>query len=245
MQAKKVVVQTRRRAFNLHKARLACAWVTVKLATSRIPHSELHTLILPFCKTSMSTHPHRKLHAAPEGQPPHQITLFKSRWIELSDSERDTWYEFIFSTASHKKICERILNEFKLDLDSRYQIQRLREWLLQEHEALLGARRIHKRVEELKKENPNATLDEIREKVLQEAFFYALASEEYKTGLQTINAHCRTQSVELSQRRYNDSRRSAEAKATRFCLDETRDYPEVQELFKQAFAAFRKARATK
>jgi hypothetical protein len=193
----------------------------------------------------MSTNPKRKLYAAPKGQPPHQITLFKKRWVEFSETEKDTWYEFVFSTASHKQICERISKELNLNLNSRFQIHRLREWLLQEYESLLSARRIQKRVEELKKQYPNATLDEIREMVLQEAFFYALASKEYKTGLQTVNAHCRSESVQLSELRYNDSKLSAGTKAMRLCLDETRDYPEVHELFKQAFAAYQKARAAK
>lgn len=47
----------------------------------------------------------------------------------------------------------------------------------------------------------------------------------------------------LGHRRYEDSKRSAETKAMQFCLDETHEYPEVQELFKQAFAALEKATA--
>ena len=49
--------------------------------------------------------------------------------------------------------------------------------------------------------------------------------------------------LSLGHHRYEDSKRSAEKKAMHFCLDETQDYPEVQKLFEQAFAAFRKARA--
>jgi hypothetical protein len=48
--------------------------------------------------------------------------------------------------------------------------------------------------------------------------------------------------LSLGYRRYEDSKRSDEKAALHFCLDETRDYPEVQKLFEQAFDAFRKAR---
>lgn len=49
----------------------------------------------------------------------------------------------------------------------------------------------------------------------------------------------------LNKRRFEHSKSSAEVKAMQFCLDQTRGYPEVQELFKQAFAAFEKATAGK
>ena len=50
---------------------------------------------------------------------------------------------------------------------------------------------------------------------------------------------------DLNHRRYDDSKRSAEQSALQFCLDATRDYPEVQKLFKQAFDALEKATANK
>jgi len=45
----------------------------------------------------------------------------------------------------------------------------------------------------------------------------------------------------LNEKRYNDSMRSNEEKALQFCLDATKRYPEVTELFKAAFAALEKA----
>lgn len=84
----------------------------------------------------MSTHPHRKLYAAPEGQPPHQITLFKARWIELSEPERDSWYEFIFSTASNNTILPLrafrplIHHALGVRLRSDAQLLRFLRWIL-------------------------------------------------------------------------------------------------------------------
>ena len=47
---------------------------------------------------------------------------------------------------------------------------------------------------------------------------------------------------DLNERRYEDSKLSTGGKAMQFCLDETSGHPEVQELFKQAFAAFEKTK---
>ncbi len=47
----------------------------------------------------------------------------------------------------------------------------------------------------------------------------------------------------LNQRRYEDSKRDEEVKALGACIDETQEYPEVRELFKQAFLALKKAKA--
>jgi hypothetical protein len=53
------------------------------------------------------------------------------------------------------------------------------------------------------------------------------------------------QASDLNQRRYEDLKSPAELKALRFCLDQTKDYPEAKEAFEQAFDVFDKARAAK
>lgn len=188
---------------------------------------------------------YRKLYAPRAGQEASELTQVKAHWLSLPEPQRDEWCSFLFSSATVPEIRKWIFEKSGISLDKRDQIKRFRKWLVQQELATKKATDLKEREERIIEENKDWPLDRVREKVLQEAYFSTLTNKDFKTGLQTVNAHCRVESNELSQRRYDDSKRAAEAKAMQFCLDETRDYPEVQELFKQAFAALEKATAPK
>lgn len=188
---------------------------------------------------------YRKLYAPRPGQPQSELTKAKAHWLALPEPERDEWTSFVLSAATLPQMRKWIFEKSGINLHKRDQMQRFRKWLVQQQLAVQRAKENKDAEERIQKEHSGWPLDRVREEVLKEAYASTRAKEDYKLGLQTVTAHCRTQSGQLDQRRYEDSKRSNEEKALAVCLQDAKKFPEVIELFKQAFAALRKAKAGK
>jgi hypothetical protein len=77
--------------------------------------------------------------------------------------------------------------------------------------------------------------------------FVKLADQLTNTVLQAISAQTKARfkerEVSLAERKELEAKKSDQEKALEWCLDEAQKFPEVQEMFKAAFAALKKARA--
>ncbi len=174
-----------------------------------------------------------------------QLAQIKRAWKKLPLEKQESWLAQAARRGDPEIIRRRIEKELRINGAILIVAARFRRWLRAEHAARLQAVTLALSEEDIQEEHPDWPLNKVREELLSNAYKWSKEMEDFNTGFKTISAHCRTQTADLNERRYEDSKRSDEEKAMQFCLDATRDYPEVQELFKQAFAALEKATAGK
>lgn len=104
------------------------------------------------------------------------------------------------------------------------------------------------------KANPNASKEKVREAGI--AFFLtesaANGDRESFTDVAHLDlaertgqtkAHFKGREVALAEQKFAETKKSEQQKALELCLDEARAFPDVQQLFKDAFAALKKAKS--
>lgn len=171
-----------------------------------------------------------------------QIKLgkIKERWKKLPEAKQELWFAKQKSETV-PETGERIEKELRIKPLDNNQVVTFRKWLRQEEAARIRARLLGQTEENIQKANPGWALERVREQVLRNAYEWSLEMKDFRVGMQTASAHCRVEGTRLNQRRYEDFKRSDEEKALAVCLDEAKRYPEIQVLFREAFAALKKA----
>jgi hypothetical protein len=70
-----------------------------------------------------------------------------------------------------------------------------------------------------------------------------MASTNVRYMIAKANAHFKERTVRLAEQRADEAKKSEQARALEFCLDEAKKFPAVDQLFRTAFAALKKAKA--
>jgi hypothetical protein len=98
-------------------------------------------------------------------------------------------------------------------------------------------------IEVAKQADPEITPEEIQR--FGQAFFSALALQQQdpKGWFLTQQTELKKQSLEDERAKFTESKKDGQVKALEGCLEESKQFPAVQELFRAAFAALKKAKA--
>lgn len=162
-------------------------------------------------------------------------------WQKLPEAEQKAWWPLISREKILKEIQERIREDLHISDVRPGEASGFRRFLGQEKYARQRARALKRLQRRMLKIRRDWSLDRAREEVIRWSYEFNTETEDFQTVLKTVNAHCRTESVQLNQRRFEDSRRADEEKALAVCLEEAKKFPEIQALFREAFAALKKA----
>jgi hypothetical protein len=174
-----------------------------------------------------------------------ELPKLKTLWPTLHESVQEYWREQFLSQRSQADLRKELLAKLKINLRWDNQLTKFRGWLEQQDVCNAKAERMQENESRLRKEHPDWSLSQIREEVLRQSYFETLASGDFKLGLKTVTGELKANAQAEDRQRYLDAKRSDEEKALSLCLEDANAYPEVQELFKTAFAAFKKAKAAK
>lgn len=179
----------------------------------------------------------------PRGGGHSELTRLKILWRDsLADDAREFWRSRFASDASQAEIRRQLLAKLKINLRFDKQLTTFRQWdeAQQEREAL--GERMEEREAELRTQNPSWSLEQVREELLKEAAAHAIANRDFKVGLKVTAGIAKKVGEDREAERFAEARKDEQAKALEYCLEEAKKFPEVQDLFKAAFAALKKAR---
>jgi len=184
-----------------------------------------------------------KLRRQPGDPPPGELARFKAVWRGLDEDARAGWQDLFDSKAAPARIRKQLLTRLKIDLRCNAQLNIFRDWelrqrVLDQHGELM--REIELRLAAL---HPDWTLDQLREAVLRQAYFVALACGNFKLGLQAIAQDLSAKKVALGEMKTEEAMKDEQAKALEFCLASAGEFPAVMELLRQAFLALKAAKA--
>lgn len=174
-----------------------------------------------------------------------ELTRFKALWRTLADSVREYWREQFISERTQADIRREINSKLKINLQYDKQLNQFRDWVTEQDKRDAQAEFMQENERRLIEQHPDWSLDRVREEVIRQSYFQTLAVGDFKLGLKTVTGELKSKAHEAEERRYQESKRSDEEKALALCLEQARPYPEVQEMFKAAFAALKKAKAGK
>lgn len=170
----------------------------------------------------------------------------KDVWKRMSDDARDYWREQLF--LSHRKLSElrsEILAKFKIQFDYDARLSEFKNWIEDQDARDSHEERMQENERRLKEQHPDWTIDEIRQEVLRQSYLESLGAGNFKQGLATVAVETKAKKLVNDARRYEDAKRSDEEKALSLCLEDAKQFPEVQQMFRDAFAALKKARSKK
>lgn len=175
------------------------------------------------------------------GQFKSPLRQFKSVWRGLSDDARDYWRAQLTSSRPQADLWAEILAEFNLRLSSDSELNQFRDWLHDQDRRDTQSARAKENEARIKAEHPDWTLDQLRGEVLKQSYLETLAAGDFKLGLKTVAQDVNVKRVALDEAKVLEAMKTGQASALEFCLEEAREFPAVQELFRQAFAALKAA----
>lgn len=184
-----------------------------------------------------------KLIGTASGKPETALQKLKAAWLRLPEATQDYWREQFSSSRKQSDIRAELAKKLGVKLPHDSKLTKFRSWLDdqdQRDQIAAESEEDRRRFEQL---FPNDTPQQIQEKML--VAFQARALTRGDAGLGKFMLR-----HSLAERRFAASRedaakasRSDEEKALEYCLEESKTFPEVQEQFKSAFAALKKAKS--
>lgn len=111
----------------------------------------------------------------------------KEVWKRLPEAAQDYWREQFSSSRKQSDLRTEILTKFKIKLSTDGKLTLFRAWLKDQDKRDAQAERMKENERRLVEEHPDWTLDQVREEVLKQSYFEALATGDHKLGLQTVD----------------------------------------------------------
>ncbi|HEY1661990.1 MAG TPA: hypothetical protein VGI03_06185 [Verrucomicrobiae bacterium] len=171
------------------------------------------------------------------------LTLLKELWLSgFFVESRDYWREQFGSRRTQSEIREEIYQKYNVHLQYDKQLTRFRQWVEDQDQR---DEEIEAMNEDLRRTNgmcTNATVAEIRDTVYQTYHMRALARGDVKLGKFILRMDLADRKLALRQRKARLAEEEEASRALDFCIEEARKYPEVEKLFREAFAGLRKAK---
>lgn len=140
-----------------------------------------------------------------------EISRFKMQWRDsMSESAREYWRELFSSDTSQAEIRKLIFAKLKIKLDYDKQLNRFRDWELNQQERNLQAERMREDERQLIEEHgEDWTLEEIRKEVLKRSYARTLATGDFEgLGLKTVSVDLRQQSQTFEEAKFKESLRT-------------------------------------
>lgn len=79
--------------------------------------------------------------------------------------------------------------------------------------------------------------------MLTRSYARAFRYGDYQGGFRAMRADCRDRRLELAVHNSSEAFKDEQVRALEFCLDDAAKYPEVKEIFQQAFTALKQTKA--
>jgi len=173
-----------------------------------------------------------------------EISKLKELWRTLSEDARDYWRSRLQSGGegnTQPEIRRDIFAKLKINLRSDAQLSKFKSWMEQQDAMDAEAEQADEEERRILSEHPDWTKQQVREDLLRRFYNRARATGDSKLGLKTVAGDMKTEALAFEKEKFQESKKSQAEKALELCLEEARKYPEVQQLFKDAFAALKKA----
>lgn len=121
-------------------------------------------------------------------------------------------------------------------------LSEFRSWYLLRTQLAENHSTVETLLAEFKKENPATSPEKVQ--AMGQAFFSAMAmqKQDIKPWFLAQQLELKKQAQALDREKFTESRKSDQDRALERCLEEARAFPEVQDLFKAAFTALKKAK---
>jgi hypothetical protein len=152
-----------------------------------------------------------KLRATSPGKPDSELTKLKARWRDtMSEPAREFWRVLFISPTSQAEIRKQISAKLHVRLEDDSQLNRFRDWELEQRQMDLEAERAAEEERRLIEEHPDWTKDQVREDLLRRFYNRARATGDAKLGLKTIAADAKLESLGLDREKLAILKRKAE-----------------------------------
>lgn len=137
-----------------------------------------------------------------------EITKLKEQWCALSDDARSYWQQLFISQTSQAEIRKQILARLKVSLRFDGQLNKFRDWELEQREKDLEAERALEEERRISEEHPDWTKDQVRDDLLRRFYNRARATGDSKLGLKTIAADVKVESLKFDQEKFKEGLRT-------------------------------------
>lgn len=132
----------------------------------------------------------------------------KAAWARLPEATQEYWREQFGSQRTQADIRSEMARKLGLKLPSDARLTQFRAWLTDQDLRDRQAERMEENTRRIQTEHPDWTLDQVREEVLRQSYFETLATGDFKTGLKTISAHAKVESLKFDQEKFKEGLRS-------------------------------------
>lgn len=126
------------------------------------------------------------------------MTRLKQLWPRLNEDSKDHWREQLDSNRSLDSIREEINTSLGLQLQYKIQLSRFRQWLADQDDREREEERMRDDERRFTKQFANASLDEIREKVLRRSYARTIGRGDFELGLRTLRLDQYERTVQLA-----------------------------------------------
>ena len=130
------------------------------------------------------------------------MTRLKETWLRLEEAARDYWRAQLNSRRTFKSISHEMNTKLGLQLSHEAQLSRFRKWVADQDERDAERDRMDDDERRLHKEFGNASLDQIREKVLRRSYARTIAQGDFKLGLSTIRLDQNEKTIQLNYEKF-------------------------------------------
>lgn len=173
-----------------------------------------------------------------------ELTRFKKLWLSeaFAESARDSLRALFVSDSTQAAIREHIKQAHGISLSYDGQLNAFRDWELEQRARDLEAERASEDERRLIAEHPDWTKDQVREEVLKRTYLLSLATGDFSEGRNAARQDLAERRFQFEKEQAAETRKSDQQRALEYCLEESKRWPDVQELFKSAFAALKSAK---
>jgi hypothetical protein len=156
-----------------------------------------------------------------------EVTRLKKLWLGWSDAEREAWRALFSSDTTQAAIRQRLKVEVGITLKSDGQLTGFRSWVQEQADRDAEAERQADDERRLAELHPDWTAEQLRAEVIAATYRRALATGDFKLGLQTVTADQKERLISLDREKFEHLKaQAAQAGATEQVLDDAALTPE-------------------
>ena len=169
-----------------------------------------------------------------------QVMLWASEIIERGDKK---------STRTNAEIRQLIGEFYEIQLSRDTQLSSFYGWVKLTRKTHEREARIQQWLECEKLEHPELTDQELHRRGQRKFKLLSIAEDDPDSWATILGGETRAaqkdRELNLAERKFAETKKDEQTKALELCLEEAKAFPDVHELFKQAFAALKKAKGKK
>jgi len=119
-----------------------------------------------------------------------EMAKLKELWTNIfTEADREHWRKKFATGTNQKAKRQELLAQFGINLDCDNQLTYFRSWEQDQVKRQQTAERLQANEDQIKQQHPDWTVDQVRDEVIRQAYFEALARADFGLGLTAIRAH--------------------------------------------------------